>query len=136
MSKPARVSERVEITVPMVPPSVNHYKVRYRNGRTVVSDEAHTFKAELALAVKESARQYAVGKHFSVKMDIVLAAKQKGDVDNFPKLVLDGLAAANVFRNPNGLPVSDAHVCYMTVFVDREGRPAKGYTDITVEALK
>jgi len=126
------VSKTLEFTVPLVPPSVNHYKVRYRNGRTVVSKEAQAFKDALAIYVQDG---YVTGETFSVSMSVVLAAKQKGDVDNFPKLVLDGLAAAGVFRNKKGKMVSDAHVRHMTVFVDTEGRPARGFTEIRVRTL-
>lgn len=94
--------ERMSFTVPLIPPSVNHYKTRFRNGRTVVSQEALAFKAELALAAKH---QYVVGKEFSVDMLIVLGKGEKGDVDNFPKLVLDGLAACGFARGRRSTPM-------------------------------
>jgi hypothetical protein len=125
--------ERMSFTVPLIPPSVNHYKTRFRNGRTVVSQEALAFKAELALAAKH---QYVVGKEFSVDMLIVLGKGEKGDVDNFPKLVLDGLAACGAFQSRKGKGLSDATVSRMGVKVNRNSRPQKGYTCIAVEAIR
>jgi len=126
------VANKIEFTVPLVPPSVNHYKVRYRNGRTVVSGKAIAFKEAVAVFCRG---RYVTGKTFSVGMGIFLGKKDKGDVDNFPKLVLDGLADCGVFRNKKGERVSDAHVRYMVVSINGDDRPEQGLTEITVEAL-
>jgi Holliday junction resolvase RusA-like endonuclease len=112
---------------------VNHYKTRFRNGNTVVSKEALAFKQEIALAVHG---RFETGKTFSVEMEITLGKKQKGDVDNFPKLVLDGLADCGTFHNYKGKIVSDAHVRIMRVLVDDYTRPREGKTDICVEVLR
>jgi Holliday junction resolvase RusA-like endonuclease len=120
-------------TVPLVPPSVNHYKTRFRNGNTVVSGEALAFKDAVSIF---SRQEYVVGKKFAVAIKIVLGKGDKGDVDNFPKLVLDGLAAYGAFQSPKGKVLSDAHVCRLEVSVDREQRPEQGSTWIGIEALQ
>jgi Holliday junction resolvase RusA-like endonuclease len=125
-------TERVSFIVPLIPPSVNHYKTRFRNGNTVVSKEAVAFKDAISLIARQ---RYVIGKKFAVDMLIVLGRGDKGDVDNFPKLVLDGLAQYGAFQHPNGKALSDAHVCQMNVEVDRETRPDKGSTRIGFEAL-
>ena len=126
------VPERLDFTVRLTPPSVNHYVKHFRNGGHVKTGEAQAFKDAVAIYAKGG---YVVGKTFSVTMKVVLAEKQKGDVDNFPKLVLDGLADAGVFRNKKGERISDAHVRHMTVYVQTDERPERGYTEIRVETL-
>lgn len=119
-------------TVEMVPPSVNHYKVRYRNGNTVVSEEALAFKTAVATMCNG---RFVVGKTFKVTLVIVLGKKGRGDIDNFPKLVLDALADCGVFRNLGGMRTTDAHILELSIHLNREERPARGYTTILVEAL-
>jgi Holliday junction resolvase RusA-like endonuclease len=119
----------VNLEIPLVPPSVNHYKTRFRGGNTVVSDEALAFKAAVATYARGNC---ARGKEFSVIMQITLGKGDRGDVDNFPKLVLDGLAECGAFRDHKDKRLSDAHVNVMQVTVDRKTRPERGSTTITV----
>lgn len=126
------VVQTVKFTVPLVPPSVNHYKVRYRNGRTVVSKEAIAFKGAVALFIRG---EYVQAKRFSVTIRITLGKGDRGDWDNFPKLVGDGLAAAGAFRDLKGKWLSDAHVRDGRVILDCDTRPECGFTEITIEAL-
>jgi len=122
----------ITFTVPIIPPSVNHYKVRFRNGNTVVTAEAIAFKHAIAVYVRGMAIS---AKKFSVRIEVVLPKGARGDVDNFPKLCLDGLADAGVFMNRKGKRVSDAYVRHLVVDLDSDSRPDEGYTVITVEAL-
>jgi len=119
-------------TVPLIPPSVNHYKTRFANGNTVVSKEAAAFKAAVARFAKG---RFVTAKEFYVRMVIVLGKGERGDVDNFPKLVLDGMADCGVFRDNEGKRLSDSHVVWMSVSVDRNSRPDQGQTDVEVRAL-
>lgn len=120
-----------EIKIPGIPPSVNHYVKHTRNGRSYVTTEAQSFKDAIGFHARAC---YVVGKTFNLSLRVVLGAGDKGDVDNFPKLVMDGLAAAGVFRNKKGKIVSDAHVEKLVVEVDRFERPECGRTEIQVEA--
>lgn len=115
--------EKVSFTVPLVPPSVNHYKMRTRKGVTFVSKEAKAFKEAVAI--------YGRGLHveaeaYHVTTRIFLGVGQRGDVDNFLKCALDGLAAAHIIR-------SDAAVQKITAekFRDRENPR----TEFTIEAI-
>jgi Holliday junction resolvase RusA-like endonuclease len=121
----------IAFTIVGIPPSVNHYKVRYRNGRTVVSKEAIAFKD--AVGYKANGK-YVTARSFYVDLRVTLGRKDKGDADNFPKVVLDGLADAGVFRDRRGARVSDAHVRRLVVVVDCDTRPAIGETRIEVGA--
>ena len=115
-----------------MPPSVNHYVRHFRSGGHKVTDEATAFKWAVSFAVKSC---YVPAKRFSVTLYIVLGKGDHGDVDNFPKLCLDGLADAGVFRDPRGKPSSDAHVRHLVVVVDSDSRPDEGYTRMTVEEI-
>jgi len=115
-------SAKVSFTVPLVPPSVNHYKMRTRKGVTFVSKEAIAFKEAVAV--------YGRGLHveaeaYQVTAHIYLGLGQRGDLDNFLKCALDGLTAANVIR-------SDAAVTKIIAekFRDRENPR----TEFTIEA--
>jgi len=57
---------------------------------------------------------------------------ERGDIDNFPKLVLDALADCGVFRDSKGKIVSDAHVMRLEVTKNDRERPDKGYTEVWV----
>lgn len=122
----------ITLTVPCIPVSVNHYKVRFRSGRTVVSSAALSFKEEVAIALRG---RYVAAKRFQVTIRITLGKGERGDWDNFPKLVGDGLAEAGAFRDLKGKRLSDAHVRDGRVILDCDSRPERGSTEITIEAL-
>lgn len=126
------MSERLQFAVPLVPPSVNHYVKHFRNGGHVKTGEAQAFKDAVALYARHD---YCEGKEFAVAIRVILGRGDRGDVDNFPKLVLDGLADCGAFQSSKGNPLSDAHVRDLRVIVDRKSRPARGSTAIIVEAL-
>lgn len=126
------MSEKFYLSIPLVPPSVNHYKTRFRNGNTVVSKSALAFKDAIALLIRG---KFAQGKTFAVSMTITLGQGDRGDIDNYPKLVMDGLALAAAFRNRKGEALSDAHVTRMLVCLDRDERPEHGFTEVWVEAF-
>ncbi len=117
------------IKVPLIPPSVNHYKTRFRNGNTVVSSKALAFKQEIALAVRG---RFVECIYITVVMTVTLGKGECGDIGNFPKLVLDGLADCGAFRDAKGKIVSDAHVLRLEVCVNDRERPDKGFTEVWV----
>ena len=126
------MSDILDFVVPLVPPSVNHYAKHTRTGRHYVTGEAEAFKQ--AVAVYSRGRGI-VGKSFAVKLVVVLGKGDRGDVDNFPKLILDGLAAAGVFLNKKLKPLTDAHVDRLEVRRDKTIRPEQGWTDVLVYAI-
>ncbi len=121
----------LRFTVPLVPPGVNHYVRHTRRGGHYLNKDATAFKDAVAIFNRGG---FVQGKVFYVRLDITLGAGDKGDVDNFPKLPLDGLAKAAVFRNKKGEILSDAKVSHLEVVVDRRTRPEAGWTVITVRA--
>lgn len=129
--------KEIKFTVPLVPPGVNHYVKHTRSGRHYVTPDAKEFKNAIVLL---SCRQVVIGRSFEVEAVVYLGHKQKGDVDGFGKLILDGLAAAGVFQKANGrrplvtpCELSDAHV---TDLILRKRRDAQNpRTEITVRAL-
>ena len=123
------VISQFQFVVPFVPPSVNHYSKHTRAGRHYVTGEATAFKESLAVFCRG---QFCEGNEFSLDLLVVLGAKDRGDVDNFPKLVLDGLADCGAFRNKKGKRLTDAHVTEMIVRVNRKIRPEQGMTAIKV----
>lgn len=116
------VSNSVSFTVPLVPPSVNTY-VRHSQGRHYVSSKAQKFKEAVAIFSRGMAIR---AEEYSATLQIFLAAGQRGDIDNFPKCVLDGLVAAGVID-------SDAKITRLEVTKGRD--KANPRTEITVKAI-
>lgn len=127
------MSVSLSFSMPLVPPSVNHYVKHFRNGGHAVTGEAAAFKAAVAAF---AAGGTVEGVRFRVTIIITVPVKGRGDVDNFPKLVLDGLADAGVFRNKKGKRLTDSTVESLHVTLDRDARPLTGRTFIGVSALR
>jgi hypothetical protein len=66
---------------------------------------------------------------YSVEIEIQFGPKQKGDVDNFPKCVLDGLVIAGVIH-------SDAAVDCLTIKKSRTNALGAARTKIIVRLLQ
>jgi len=101
------------IALDCIPPGVNHYVKHTRDGRHYVAWESKVFMAKLAIACR--GKQPVLADEFSVEILVTLGPKQKGDVDNFPKLILDTLAKAGMFVSMKGKRLSDSHVTSLTV---------------------
>lgn len=84
------------ITIPLVPPSVNHYKMRTRKGVTFVSREAKAYK-DAVYMIAHGKRLEADA--YEVEVIVYQGKGDKGDVDNYAKLVLDGLVFAEVIHS-------------------------------------
>lgn len=99
-----------------------------------MSDEAKQFKQQMAYFV---GFRHVVAKFFKVELTIYLAAKQKGDVDGFAKVMLDSLADLRVFRTmKKGVAeaVSDAHVYELHLRKRRDEKNPR--TEITISDLE
>jgi len=118
--------------VPFLPPSVNHYTKGRRGGGRVKTQDAHEFECDLPFFISDL---HEVGKSFSVSIRIELGKGQRGDIDNFPKMILDGLADNGVFRDGKGKFLSDAYVDHLELWIDKKSRPAFGRMKIFVEAI-
>jgi len=114
-----RTVSDLEFEVPLVPPSVNHYKVARRDGRYYVTGEAKKFKQ----AVGMCARFFSVyHSYYTVEIIVTLGPGAKMDLDNAAKVVLDGLVE-------NGQIHSDAAI---TRLVLTKRRGASGRTVIKI----
>lgn len=126
----------VSFTVPLVPPSVNGYARHTRRGGHYQTAKALGFKEHVMFLARN---QWVIAKAFKVEILVSLGKGERGDVDNFPKLCIDALAKAGVFRVPISkmkvpCPQSDSYVYDLHV---RKCRAPDGIgcTEITVTAL-
>ena len=132
------MSDTVSLTIPMTPPSVNHYVTHYRNGAHVKTDRAKTWEAEFALAVREQVRgRYVTAKRFLVHVEIYLGPKERLDVDNGNKCVLDCVAHNGLMRNKSGRLQSDSHVksLLVNIYDSQKDRKEGPRTIVTVTVL-
>lgn len=111
------------ITVPLTPPSVNSY-VRHSRGGHYVTKEAEAFKEAIGVLCR---RQRIRGKAYKVEIWIYLGRKQRGDIDNFAKLVLDGLVSADVLD-------TDAKIVNLHLYKRRDN--AKPRTEMVIEVIE
>lgn len=83
------------MTVPLEPPSGNHY-VQHSRGRH--------FKTKAALAWYDAVAVFAGGRHVpgkthAVEYTVYQGHGSRGDVDNYAKCILDSLTKAGVLRS-------------------------------------
>jgi Endodeoxyribonuclease RusA len=113
------------ITVPMIPPSVNHY-VTHSRGRHFKTGKATRFLE--TLKVCSLGQPIVRAPHYSVSSVIWLGKGDRGDVDNFNKLILDGLVLAGVID-------TDSKVVDLHTYKRRDAKePAR--TEIIVKEIQ
>ena len=110
----------IKFTVPVIPPSVNHYIQHTRSGIHYRTDEAESFAALVAISAGAWRGRRLEAEE--VDLFINLGPGQRGDLDNFPKVVLDSLVRCGVIR-------SDATITELNV---RKARAEVASTEITV----
>ena len=86
----------ITFTVPLVPPSVNHYVKHTKTGGHYRTRAADAFMEGIWV---HSGRRKMRAKAYSVEAVIYLGKGQKGDTDNFAKVIGDGLAKAGVIHS-------------------------------------
>lgn len=93
--------EKLEFTIPLVPPSVNMYVRHVCKGRFAVhyvTPQAKSFWEAVAIC----SRRQKVGddkSEFDIIITVYLGKGQKLDWDNIPKCVGDGLTKAGVIHS-------------------------------------
>lgn len=86
----------MRFTVPLIPPSVNHYKRPKLNGKGFyVTDEAKAFKAAVAVLSRGSVE----ADYYFVGVIVFLGHGARGDAGNFEKCIGDGLEDAGIITN-------------------------------------
>jgi Holliday junction resolvase RusA-like endonuclease len=106
---------------------VNGYVRHTRKGKHYVTKEALAFKS--AIAVINQGRSAWNGKascRYSVHVKVMLGKRQRLDVDNSPKCVLDALKDCGAIH-------SDAAVTALSVSMGRDALAPR--TEIEVEAI-
>lgn len=121
MAEPVNIAT---ITVPLTPPSGNHYVKHTRLGRHYVTAEARAFFEAIALLCR---RQRVRGKAYKVELWVYLGKRQKLDLDNASKCALDGLVKAEVID-------TDAKIVNLHLYKRRDS--AKPRTEIVIEVLE
>lgn len=115
-------------TVPLVPPSVNHYWKRKRGGGYYLSEYArnwHYVFGICSIRLREEC-PCSVKARYEVEARIFLGKGQKGDGDNFWKAIGDGLVKCGVIH-------SDSAVDHWLLYKSRD--PKNPRTEITVRVL-
>ena len=126
MPKPEIVmNHSVLINVPGIPPTVNHYVKHTRDGRHYVTGAAKNFKRDIVLC---AGKTRLVAKEYSVEINVTLGKGDRGDIDNFAKVCLDGLVDAGIIH-------SDAAVTSLYMSKQR-GRGECGGTVIIARKIK
>src|SRR5437870_5080493 len=111
------------LTIPLVPPSVNHYVKHARRGIHYVTKEAKAFKAAVGIIAQG---RFVKAKRYSIAIELHLAKGQRLDADNGNKCILDGLTEAGVIH-------SDSAVT--TISVQKFRDPSNPRTEIKVTGL-
>lgn len=117
------MTNSLRIEIPLIPPTVNHYKKPAVNRRTgqkfmVLTKQAKAFKEAIAIFARgetvapetESERRKV---KYSLNATVYLGYRQRGDGDNFWKCLADGLQEAGVIH-------SDAAVSVWSIAVKRD----------------
>ncbi|MGH2505995.1 MAG: RusA family crossover junction endodeoxyribonuclease, partial [Ktedonobacteraceae bacterium] len=121
------MAQSVKLSVPLLPPSVNHYKAVTRRGRWYVKPEGIAFKAAVAAlaggrTISPETLPDRAKVRYGLKVTVVLGKKARGDGDNFFKCIADGLKDAGVVH-------SDAKIREWSLSVDELSRPAESRTE-------
>lgn len=95
LQKYSKIPLLTNLLLPL-PPSVNNYLVRGRNG-VRLSDKARAYKQASYLAIKPYAPSQPVTTRLAGVFTICPATRARFDLDNKMKLVLDSLQAAGFF---------------------------------------
>jgi len=90
------LTDVMDFRVPLLPPSVNNYVRHARNGRHYVTDEAKMFMQAVAVYSKQQAVRF---KGYYVEIWLNLGPKERMDVDNCAKVVLDSLAKCGIIHS-------------------------------------
>jgi Holliday junction resolvase RusA-like endonuclease len=122
------------ITIPMLPPGVNHYIEHPAAGVHIKSAAAKAWERDFPIF---SRGQFVTGQRFAVTLRFTFGPGDRGDIDGFSKLPLDCAAKAGMFRNPKGAWLSDAWVKRLIseVLDSKQDRERGPQTEIIIEAM-
>lgn len=124
----------LRLVVPLVPPSVNSYVRHTRGGQHYKRPEVQAFKDAVSIMFLEGQQRNSYhlatitdrAVRYHVDLKIMLAGKQRLDIDNGLKVVLDALKDCGAIH-------SDAAVHRLSVSMGRDADFPR--TEIEVEVL-
>lgn len=90
----SRLNLIAELSIPAVPPSVNHYTKQRRGGGKTLTDASREFKRTAYQSIAPYAPHKPSEKRIAVEVTIYPARKGDSDIDNRNKLILDTLEEA------------------------------------------
>ena len=102
--------------MPMLPPSVNHL-TQHPGGNSKAhpkSAAAKAFMRDFPIFARDNYAASPSGL-FQVTLRYIPGKAQRGDIDNYNKLILDCAAKRGMFRDAKGKPLSDAWVKRLVV---------------------
>ena len=95
----SRLTLIAELSIPSIPPSVNHYTKRTRNGGQALTEASREFKRTAYQAIGRYAPHKPSERRIAVEVTIYPADKRDSDIDNRNKLILDALEEAQFIKN-------------------------------------
>lgn len=94
-----RLTLIAELSIPAVPPSVNHYTKQRRGGGKTLTDASREFKRTAYQSIGRYAPHKPSEKRIALEVTIYPADKRDSDIDNRNKLILDTLEEAQFIKN-------------------------------------
>ena len=94
-----RLTLIAELSIPAIPPSVNHYLKQRRGGGKTLTDASREFKRTAYQAIGRYAPSKPSEKRIAVEVTLYAADKRDSDIDNRNKLILDALEEAQFIKN-------------------------------------
>ena len=114
-----KMVEVMDFCVPLLPPSVNNYVRHTRKGQHYVTGEAKAFKEAVGLFSNNECVRF---KSYFIEIFLNLGPRERMDVDNCSKVILDALKDAEIIH-------SDAAVTDLTL---HKRRAPENRTCITI----
>lgn len=96
-----RLKLLAELSIPAVPPSVNHYTKQRRGGGKTLTERSREFKRIAYQSIGRYAPQKPSEKRIALEVTIYAADKRDSDIDNRNKLILDALQEALFIKDDN-----------------------------------
>lgn len=122
----------------MLPPSVNHYLEHPAKGVHLKSPAAKAWERDFMAMLPASARgEFVTGNRFKISIVLTFGPGDRGDLDNFPKQILDCCAKAGMIRDPKGNVLSDAWFKRLVVDIcdSPQDRKLGPQTQVAIEAI-
>lgn len=89
-----RLTLIAELSIPAIPPSVNHYLKQRRGGGKTLTEASREFKRTAYQAIGRYAPYKPSDRRIAVEVTYYPARKGDSDIDNRNKLVMDALVEA------------------------------------------